>query len=70
MTSPFYDLSEEDWAFFEAHGYLGIMCWGGFMLRKPGYKTILVESNAPEIRFIEETEADTLVSMLRGGGDK
>ena len=65
----FYTLSNEDWAFFEKHGYLGILCWGGFILCKPGYKSILVDNSSPEVRHIEEAEVDMLVSVLRGGDD-
>lgn len=69
MSKPFYVLSDEDEKFFEDKGFLGIMCWGGYILRKPGYKSILVDHSSPEIRHIEESECDLLVSMLRGGED-
>jgi len=70
VTSPFYILSEEDWKFFEENSFLGIMCWGGYILRKPGYQSILVDSSSPKIRHIDEREADELVSMLRGGEEE
>jgi len=66
---PFYTLSDEDWKFFEDEGFLGIPCWGGFILRKPGYKAILVDNSNPEVRHIEEAECDILVSMLHGGDE-
>ena len=66
---PFYTLSDEDWRFFEDKGYLGVLCWGGFILCKPGYRSLLVDNSSPEVRTITEPEADVLVTMLRGGED-
>lgn len=66
MTSPFYTLSAEDWAFFEEKGFLGVPCWGGYILCKPGHQPILVENTSPEVRHITESEVDLLVSALRG----
>ena len=59
-----YRLSDEDWAFFEENGFLGIPCWGGYVLCKPGYEPIFVDPVNPEIEHISDSELDGLVSLL------
>ena len=59
---PFYTLSEEDWKYFtEENGFLAIPVWGGYVLKKPGYKSILVDHSSPKIRTITDSELDGLV---------
>lgn len=58
----FYKL---DWDWFESEmepdGWMAFNVYGGIILRKPGYKSIICDHSEPQLRIITETEAEGLV---------
>ena len=54
---------------FEDNGFIGIPCWGGVVMRKPGYKNVLFDYETPEAVQISDAEMYRLVAMLRGAAE-
>ena len=57
-------LADTLWDELTEDGWIAINVWGGFILRKPGYQTILVDLEATETRNIADSEVDNLVYQL------
>ena len=64
--SQHYRISEEDWAWLESEGFLGVNVWGGTAFLKPGYKPILFRPDYPRMEVISEDELNIFVEAING----
>ena len=60
---PFYSVSPDDWEYLTNEGFIGIPVYGGIVFRKPGYHSLLVDHEKPEIRQVSDNEIDKLVTL-------
>ena len=65
----FYRLSDEDWKYFtEDNGFIAIPVWGGYVLKKPGYNSIILDHSEPKLRLVTDSEIDQRIQAIQEYG--
>ncbi|MHA1170092.1 MAG: hypothetical protein ACTSRU_19860 [Candidatus Hodarchaeales archaeon] len=63
MGKPFYLLGDDNWKWIEENGFLAIPVWGGIVVSKPGYVSLLFDHESPKVRHVSDSEIDDLIHL-------